>query len=225
MPVADGVRCWPRLPSLPLPTAELPPAPVFVPLPVPTTEPLLVPTAVPLPAPTAVPVPALTVVPLLVPTAVPFPAHADCRTISGADGHAGAGSDCRHFQYQQPRCLLRRCSCHFQSHGACPDSRVTSSANSCARPRVGLFLLWRLRRSSCSGRFGGVPSPCRRPGRYSRRLWCCPPCRLPYHFRLRWPCRCLPRRPCPTRHFSPIQTPSRPLPPLSSPAFLVLGPF
>jgi hypothetical protein len=31
-------RCWPRRPSLPAPTAELPPAPVFVPLPVPTTE-------------------------------------------------------------------------------------------------------------------------------------------------------------------------------------------
>jgi hypothetical protein len=31
-------RCWPRLPSLPVPTAELPLAPVFVPLPVPTTE-------------------------------------------------------------------------------------------------------------------------------------------------------------------------------------------
>ena len=156
VPVADGVRCWPRLPSLPLPTAELPPAPVFVPLPVPTTEPLLVPTAMLLPAPTAVPVPALMVVPLLMPTAVPFPAHADCRTTSGADGHAGAGPDCRHFQYQQPRCLLCRCSCHFQSHGACPDSCVTSSANSYARPRVGLFLLWRLRRSSCSGRFDGL---------------------------------------------------------------------
>jgi len=63
-------------------TAELPPAPVFVPLPVPTTEPLLMPTAVPFPAPTAVPVPALTVVPLLLPTAVPFPAHTGCRTTS-----------------------------------------------------------------------------------------------------------------------------------------------
>ena len=31
-------RCWPRLSSLPVLTAELPPAPVFVPLPVPTTE-------------------------------------------------------------------------------------------------------------------------------------------------------------------------------------------
>jgi hypothetical protein len=31
-------RYWPRLPSLPVPTAELPPAPVFVPLPRPTTE-------------------------------------------------------------------------------------------------------------------------------------------------------------------------------------------
>ena len=97
MPAADGVRCWPRLPSLPVPTAELPLAPVFVPLPVPTTEPLLVPTAVPLPAPTAVPVPALTAVPLLVPTAVPFSAHADCRTTSGADGYAGAGPNCRNF--------------------------------------------------------------------------------------------------------------------------------
>ena len=80
-------------------TAELPPAPVFVPLPVPTTEPLLMPTAVQSPAPTVVPVPAVTVVPLRVTTVVPFHAHADCRNTSGADGHADAGPDCRHFQY------------------------------------------------------------------------------------------------------------------------------
>jgi hypothetical protein len=63
----------------------------------------------------AVPVPALTVVPLLVPTAVPFHAHADCRSTSGANGRGDAGPDCRHFQYQRPSCLLRRCSCLFQS--------------------------------------------------------------------------------------------------------------
>ena len=140
---------------------------MFVPLPVPTTAPLLMPTAVLLPAPTAVPFHALTVVPLLVPTAVPSHAHADCRTTSGADGHAGAGPGCRNFQYQRPSCLLRRCPCHFQSHGACPDSCATSSANSCARPRVGFFLLWRLRRSSCSGCFDGQrhvrTSQCRSP--------------------------------------------------------------
>jgi hypothetical protein len=62
----------------------------------------------------AVPVPALTVVPLLVPTAVLFHAHPDCRTTSGADGRCGAGPDCRHFQYQRPSYLMRRCSCHFQ---------------------------------------------------------------------------------------------------------------
>ena len=99
-------RCWPRRPSLPAPTAELPLAPVFVPLPAPTTEPLFMPTAVPLPAPTAMPVPALTVVPLRVPTAVTFNAHADCRTTFGADGHANAGPDCRDFHYQRPSCLL-----------------------------------------------------------------------------------------------------------------------
>ena len=60
-----------------------------------------------------------------------------------------AGPDCRHFQY----CAGVRAT----SRATVPASTALSLLVPTAvpDPRVGLFLLWRLRRSLCSGRFDG----------------------------------------------------------------------